>query len=104
MLFLTANKPEVLDFAMIRSCRIDNKIELDYADKYQTKKTFESSTYLEQVDKFKEGFIEKPSHEIYNSDVTRFLFYNRDCENILELLDDFIKIVDKNDPKNFEVV
>ena len=42
MLFLTANKPEVLDFAMIRSCRIDNKIELDYADKYQTKKMFET--------------------------------------------------------------
>ena len=33
-----------------------------------------------------------------------FLFYNRECDNILELLDDFIKIVDKNDPKNFEVV
>jgi hypothetical protein len=29
MLFLTANRPEVLDFAMIRSCRIDNKIKLD---------------------------------------------------------------------------
>ena len=33
-----------------------------------------------------------------------FFFYNRDCDNILELLDEFIKIVDNNDPKNFEVV
>ena len=40
MLFLTANKPEVLDYAFIRSCRIDHKIELDYADKYQTKNMF----------------------------------------------------------------
>ena len=37
VLFLTANKPEVLDYAFIRSCRIDHKIELDYANKYQTK-------------------------------------------------------------------
>ena len=53
MLFLTANKPEVLDYAMIRSCRIDNKIKLDYADEYQTKMMFE--TFLpDQKDKFKE--------------------------------------------------
>jgi hypothetical protein len=33
-----------------------------------------------------------------------FFFYNRGCENIMGLLDEFIEIVDKNDPKNFEVV
>ena len=33
-----------------------------------------------------------------------FLFYNRDCEDILEIKDKFIKIVEKNDPKNFEIV
>ena len=103
MLFLTANKPEVLDFAMIRSCRIDNKIQLDYADKYQTEKMFH--TFLpNQKDKFKE-FYRDISHKKYTTAMLQeFLFYNRECENIIELLDEFNEIVDKNDPKNFEVV
>lgn len=103
MLFLTANKPEVLDFAMIRSCRIDNKIELDYADKYQTKKMFE--TFLpEQADKFKDFYKEISHKKFTTAMLQEFLFYNRENDNILELLDDFIKIIDKNDPKNFEVI
>ena len=103
MLFLTANKPEVLDFAMIRSCRIDNKIELDYADKYQTKKMFD--TFLpDQKERFKE-FYNGVSHKKYTTAMLQeFFFYNRECENIMDLLDEFIEIVDKNDPKNFEVV
>ena len=103
MLFLTANKPEVLDFAMIRSCRIDNKISLDYADKYQTEKMF--TTFLpEQKEKFKE-FYEEVSHKKFTTAMLQeFLFYNRECDNILELLGEFIEIIDQNDPKNFEVV
>ena len=54
MLFVTANKPEVLDFALIRSCRIDYKLELGYADEYQTKQMYEK--FLpNQMEKF-EGF------------------------------------------------
>ena len=103
MLFLTANRPEVLDFAMIRSCRIDNKIELDYADKYQTKKMF--NTFIpNQTDKFKEFYREISHKKFTTAMLQEFLFYNRENDNILELLDDFIKIIDKNDPKNFEVV
>ena len=103
MLFLTANKPEVLDFAMIRSCRIDNKIKLDYADKYQTEKMF--NTFLpDQSDKFKE-FYKGISHKEYTTAMLQeFLFYNRDCDDINDILDEFIEIVDKNDPKNFEVI
>ena len=33
-----------------------------------------------------------------------FLFYNRECDNILDLMEKFILIVDKNDPKNFEIL
>ena len=33
-----------------------------------------------------------------------FLFYNRECENILEIMDKFIDIIEKNDPKNYEVI
>ena len=103
MLFLTANKPEVLDFAMIRSCRIDDKIQLDYADKYQTKKMFE--TFLpEQKEKFKDFYREVSHKKFTTAMLQEFLFYNRECENIMELLDEFIEIVEKNDPKNFEVV
>ena len=103
MLFLTANKPEVLDFAMVRSCRIDNKIKLDYADKYQTEKMFH--TFLpNQKERFKE-FYREIFHKKYTTAMLQeFLFYNRECENILDLLDEFNEIVDKNDPKNFEVV
>jgi ATP-dependent 26S proteasome regulatory subunit len=103
MLFLTANKPEVLDFAMIRSCRIDNKISLDYADKYQTECMF--STFLpEQKDKFKDFYKEVSHKKFTTAMIQEFLFYNRECENILEILDEFIDIIDKNDPKNFEVI
>ena len=33
-----------------------------------------------------------------------FLFYNRDCEDIMTLMDKFNDIVDKNDPKHFEII
>jgi len=103
MLFLTANKPEVLDFAMIRSCRIDNKIQLDYADKYQTEKMF--NTFLpNQKERFKEFYKEISHKKFTTAMLQEFLFYNRECENIMDLLDEFIEIVEKNDPKNFEVV
>lgn len=103
MLFLTANKPEVLDYAMIRSCRIDKKIKLNYADKYQTMEMF--NTFLpNQNDKF-DNFYQEIRHKEYTTAMLQeFLFYNRDCEDILKILDKFIEIIEKNDPKNFEVV
>ena len=103
VLFLTANKPEVLDYAFIRSCRIDHKIELDYADKYQTKNMFQK--FLpDQCDRFKD-FYSLIQHKQYTTAVLQeFLFYNRKCENILELLDKFNEIYEKNEPKNFEIL
>ena len=103
MLFLTANKPEVLDYAMIRSCRIDKKIKLDYADKYQTKEMF--NTFLpNQIDKLNNFYKEIRHKEYTTAMLQEFLFYNRECEDILEIIDKFIEIIEKNDPKNFEVV
>jgi len=103
MLFLTANKPHVLDYAMIRSCRIDNKIKLDYADEYQTKRMFEA--FLpDQVSKFKEFYKEIRHKEYTTAMLQEFLFYNRECEDIMTIFDKFIDIVEKNDPKNFEVI
>jgi SpoVK/Ycf46/Vps4 family AAA+-type ATPase len=103
MLFLTANKPEVLDYAMVRSCRIDNKIELGYADKYQTKQMF-TKFFPDQIDKFKEFYDLIRHREFTTASLQEFLFYNRDCENILEIMDQFTEILEKNDPKNFEIV
>ena len=103
MLFLTANKPEILDYALLRSCRIDNKIELGYADKYQTKEIFEK-ILPNQKDSFNEFYKSINHKEFTIAMLQEFLFYNRDCENILDIKDKFITIVERNDPKNFEIV
>ena len=33
-----------------------------------------------------------------------FLFYNRNCDNIMEYLEQFFEIVENNNPKNFEIL
>lgn len=98
LIFITANKPESLDNAMIRSCRVDYKLELGYADKYQTKCMFDR--FLpKQSDNF-EKFYNSISHLKYTTAMLQeLLFFNRKCENILEYIDDFKKIVEKNDNK-----
>jgi hypothetical protein len=103
MLFLTANKPEVLDNAMIRSCRVDHKLELGYADKYQTQQMFE--VFLpDQKEKFPE-FYKFIKHKEYTTAMLQeFLFYNRDSEDILAIKEQFKDIIDKNSSKHFEVV
>lgn len=98
LIFITANKPESLDNAMIRSCRVDYKLELGYADEYQTKCMFDR--FLpKQSDNFKK-FYNSISHLKYTTAMLQeLLFFNRKCENILEYIDDFKKIVEKNDNK-----
>lgn len=98
LIFITANNPESLDNAMIRSCRIDYKLEIGYADKYQTKCMF--NRFLpKQSDKF-EKFYNSISHLKYTTAMLQeLLFFNRKCENIFDHIDNFKKIVDKNDNK-----
>jgi len=98
LIFITANNPESLDYALIRSCRVDYKLELGYADEYQTKNIYD--TFLpNQSDNF-EKFYKKIKHiEFTTAMLQEFLFYNRNCENILEHTDDFKKIVEKNNNK-----
>tara|TARA_B110000967_G_C18874665_1_gene557593 strand:+ start:1169 stop:2482 length:1314 start_codon:yes stop_codon:yes gene_type:complete len=103
MLFLTANKPEVLDYAMVRSCRIDNKIKLDYADEYQTREMF-MKFMPGQKDKFDDFYREIKYREYTTAMLQEFLFYNRECNDIMKIIDNFIDIFEKNDPKNFEVI
>ena len=98
LLFITANKPEVLDYAMIRSCRIDHKYELGYADKYQTKCIFDM-VLPSQKEKFNQFYKLIESKEYTTAMLQELLFFNRKSENILEHTDDFKKIVEKNDNK-----
>ena len=103
LLFLTANKPEVLDYAMIRSCRIDHKLKLDYADKYQTQQMF----YSFQLDKNNnfEDFYKEIEHKQYTTAMLQeFLFYNRNSNNILDKIDQFTEIILNNDPKKYEIL
>ena len=103
MLFLTANKPEVLDYALMRSCRIDQKIELSYADKYQTECMFE--TFFPQLKDDFDDFYDKIKHKEYTTAcLQEFLFYNRECDNIIDKISIFEDILKKNDPKNYEEV
>ena len=98
LIFITANKPESLDNAMIRSCRVDYKLELGYADEYQTKCMF--NRFLPKQSNNFEKFYNSISHLKYTTAMLQeLLFFNRKCENILEHTDDFKKIVEKNDNK-----
>ena len=103
LLFMTANNPEKLDYAMIRSCRIDYKLELGYADKYQTKSIYD--TFLPKQKDYFSKFYQKINHMDFTTAMLQeFLFYNRKCENIVDLMDQFTEIIEKNNPKNYEIL
>ena len=101
LLFITANKPEVLDYAMIRSCRIDHKYELGYADKYQTKCIFDM-VLPSQKEKFNQFYKLIESKEYTTAMLQEFLFFNRKCEDILVKIEEFFEIIEKNRPESFE--
>ena len=86
-----------MDYAMVRSCRVDFKLELGYADEYQTNSIF--NTFLpKQTDNFNK-FYKKIRHmEFTTAMLQEFLFYNRKCDNIIEHIDNFVEIVEKNKP------
>ena len=97
LLFMTANNPEKMDYAMVRSCRIDHKLELGYADEYQTKNIFE--TFLPNQSSHFKQFYKKIKHmEFTTAMLQEFLFYNRECDNVLEHMSKFNDIVEKNKP------
>jgi len=103
MLFITANKPEVLDFAMIRSCRIDIRYELGYADKYQIHQMF-TQFFPTQEDSFEDFYNDLSHKDITTAMLQEFFFYNRDCDDILSKIDQLLTIISKNDPKHYDVV
>lgn len=97
LIFITANKPESLDEAVIRSCRVDRKLELTYADEYQTKCMFDR--FLPHQPYNYKKFYNTISHKKYTTAMLQeFLFFNRKCINILDKMDELSNIIDKNNP------
>ena len=94
LLFITANKPEVLDYALLRSCRVDYRFELGYADKYQTKSIFEM-VLPEQKEEFNQFYESIKSKEFTTAMLQEFLFFNRKCDTILDKIDTFFDIIKK---------
>jgi hypothetical protein len=98
LLFITANNPETLDNAVIRSSRVDFKLELGNADKYQTENMY--NRFLPKQKKNFQKFYNSIKHDNYTTAMLQeLLFFNRKCENILDKLSDFKKIIEKNNPE-----
>ena len=103
LLFLTANKPELFDSALLRSGRVDHKIKLDYADKYQIKNMFESY-FPEQMNTFDKFYTHIRHMKITTAVLQEFLFNHSECDDILKYVDEINQIVENNDSKNFELL
>ena len=91
-MFITANNPQCLDDALIRSCRVDLKIELGFADKHQSENMF--NTFLpEQKDKFKEFYDNIKNKKYTTAMLQELLFFNQSyfchhCKNRIVNPDD----------------
>lgn len=101
LLFITANQPQVLDEAMIRSCRIDHRFEFGFADEYQTKHIFETLLPSQKND-FKKFYKKIKSQEFTTAMLQEFLFMNRNCDSILDKINDFFTIIENNKKRVFE--
>jgi len=98
VLFLTANQPQKMDYALLRSGRINLKVELGYADEYQTKNMY--STY------FNEGFeifYSKIQHlEYTTADLQELFFNHRHLDSCVDKIKELHEIIKLNKPENYE--
>tara|TARA_Y100001958_G_C21246773_1_gene577485 strand:+ start:1510 stop:2949 length:1440 start_codon:yes stop_codon:yes gene_type:complete len=97
VLFLTANQPQKIDYALLRSGRINLKVELGYADEYQTKQMY--STYFE---KDCDLFYSKIQHlEYTTADLQELFFKNKDQDSCIDKIDDLQEIIKLNKPEKY---
>jgi len=96
LLFITANKPEVIDEALIRSCRVDHKYELDYANEYQTKCIFERMAPENDKKSFNKFYKLVRNRTYTTAMLQEFLFFNRKKDTIYDIINKFYEIIDKN--------
>lgn len=102
LLFITANKPEVMDNAIMRSCRVDHMYELGYADKYQSECIFNKIVKNKENNDFSQFYKLIKNRQYTTAMLQEFLFYNRNLHNIIEKIDDFYKIIDRNKDSHFD--
>lgn len=99
VLFLTANEPQNIDYALLRSGRINLKVELSYADKYQTKQMY-SKYFMEGCD----DFYSKVKHLQYTTaDLQELFFNNRKLKSCADKYEELNGIIKLNQPKNYEI-
>ena len=91
--FLTTNYKDRLDSALKRSGRIDYELEFTYASKKQTKAMYSYFFKEHLLDEFLK-FTKKM--KFTTSDLHKFLFKYRKCENIMEHTDEFVELLNKN--------
>lgn len=96
IVILTTNKPEVLDSALVRSRRIDHKIELSYINKYQASNMF-NHFFKNNTDLFDIIWDQIKTYKIQPSSFHQFLFENRKNSDINSVkINDFIKSLTTN--------
>jgi DNA polymerase III delta prime subunit len=94
--FITTNHECILDSAFKRPGRIDRTVHFDYSTKIQIEHMF--NRFLpNQMDNFK-NFYKKIKHcKITTAVLQTFLFQWRECENIIDHVDELIKLAGKNE-------
>ena len=102
LLFITANKPEVIDNALLRSCRVDYKYELGYADEYQTRCIFERISPKKDKQTFSKFYKLINSKEYTTAMLQEFLFFNKEKDTIYDIMNEFYEIIEKNKENHFE--
>ena len=101
LIFLTANRPHVFDSALVRSCRIDYKVHLDYTDEYQVKNMFDSF-FPEQKETFSKFYNMICGKQLTTAILQEFFFYNRKSKSIVSEITKLSEIIDKNDPGYYD--
>ena len=101
LLFITANKPEIIDNALFRSCRVDHKYELNYANEYQTKCIFERIAPQNDKDTFNKFYRLIKNREYTTAMLQEFLFFNRNKETIYDIIDEFYSIIDRDKSEHY---
>mgnify|MGYP001415542482 CR=1 FL=1 len=102
LLFITANKPEFIDNALFRSCRVDHKYELDYADEFQTRCIFQRMAPQKDKDSFDKFYKLIKNREYTTAMLQEFLFFNRHKETIFNIMNEFYEIIENNKSDCFE--
>jgi len=90
--FMTTNYRDKLDSALKRSGRIDYELEFTYTSKTQLENMYKHYFKNNYEEFYK--FVKKL--KFTTSDLNRFLFKYRKNENIMQYIDEFIELINKN--------